>query len=143
MEIPKETGEVKVEKSENVWENEGNKQGIATRRISGPLSHQFSRRLIYCLILSRMTVKYVKYKQISTQQSIFFIVFYRKWYLMQNLCQWRLVASADQVFLSDHFMEDQLPTFRHQKCHKMSKYLVKNSKTTCDSLTWILNKELY
>ena len=36
-------------------------------------------------------------------------------------------------------MEDQPPTLRHQKYHKMSKYLVYliNSKTTCICLTRI------
>ena len=37
--MPKETGEIIRETWENVWENEGNMNGIATRRISEPLSH--------------------------------------------------------------------------------------------------------
>ena len=41
------------------------------------------------------------------------------------------------VILSYHFMEDQPPTVRHWKYHKISKYLVYliNSKTTYDCLT--------
>ena len=135
-EIPKET----VETGEiwgNVMGNRRKHVGNWLRRISEPLSYQSSSRFIHCRIHPRMSQ--------SVHSSPFFpctrhMVSYAKFNLR------RLVANADQLFLSYHFMYDQPLTLRHQKCHKMSKYLVYliNAKTTCGCLTWIvLYKELY
>ena len=58
--------------------------GIATKRISDPLSHQSLRRFIHCRIHPQKTAEYA----LRANQYIAFhfsMIFSHTWYLMRNL----------------------------------------------------------
>ena len=122
----------------------GNMWGIATRRISVPLSHQFSNRFIHCRIHPQMTVKYALWAVHNSPFSIVFSHTYSTLYkIYLNSGQWRVNIGYFCLIISWRISRWHLDIRKNVK--KISKYLVYllNSKTTCDCLTWMfLCKEL-